>query len=105
METICCSHFPLYRDLPLYEFHQIGRATTGVVSLLSWSRRGLVNYIRWCIQNLFSAAIELVCGSSPIASLDQPCTSESEHKCTGMDEMNKKNLEAAGFHWADLFTL
>ena len=26
MKTICSSHFPLYRDLPLYEAHQIRRA-------------------------------------------------------------------------------
>ena len=58
METICFSDFPLYRDLPLYEVHQIGRAATGVVSLLSWSRGGSANYIHSCIQNLSSGAIE-----------------------------------------------
>ena len=29
METMCSSHYPLYRDIPLYEVHQIGRATAG----------------------------------------------------------------------------
>ena len=29
METICSSNFPLYRYLPLYKVHQIGRAATG----------------------------------------------------------------------------
>ena len=41
METICSSHFPLYRDLPLYEVHQIRRAATGEPT--TWSRGGLVN--------------------------------------------------------------
>ena len=34
METICSSHSSLYRDLPLYEVHQIRRATTGEPTLL-----------------------------------------------------------------------
>ena len=40
-ETICSSHFPLYRDLPLYEVHKIRRAATVEPNL--WSRGGLVN--------------------------------------------------------------
>ena len=40
METICSSHFPIYRDLPLYEVHQIGRAATGEPTLLEQGRFG-----------------------------------------------------------------
>ena len=38
METICSSHSPLYRDLPLYEVHQIRRAATGEPTLLEKGR-------------------------------------------------------------------
>ena len=40
METICSSHFPLYRDLPLYKVHPIGRAATGEPTLLEMGRFG-----------------------------------------------------------------
>ena len=38
METICSSHFPPYRDLPLYEVHQTGRATTSEPTFLEKGR-------------------------------------------------------------------
>ena len=41
METICSSHKSLYRDLPLSEDHKIREPPP--VSILSWSRGGLVN--------------------------------------------------------------
>ena len=34
METICSSHKSLYRDLPLYEDHEIRRAAAGEPTLL-----------------------------------------------------------------------
>ena len=35
METICSSHFSLYRDLPFYEVHQIGMSPEVVVPVLT----------------------------------------------------------------------
>ena len=55
MEAFISSHFPLYRDLPLYEVHQIGRAAAYKPTLLECGRFGeLVNALNCIILHCFA---------------------------------------------------
>ena len=67
LETICSSNFPLYRDLPLYEVHQIRRAAS---------------------HQLFSFAIEFGLAPMDVSSVAVP------EYCLGGPVRNQKMLHA-----------
>ena len=88
LDTICSSHFPLYRDHPLYKVHQIRRAATSGVGEVWW----MGAYLKYWLAFLLFAVIQ---SKERAAIILNPGTLESL-QTTGQNEYS---IQYLGLQW------